>query len=46
VNHDDLGGEGLSGKARQLVLFLQKRNALPTLVEWLRRERPDIAMEQ
>jgi len=44
VNHDALGGEGLSGKARQLVLFLQKRNALPTLVEWLRRERPDIAM--
>lgn len=42
VNYDDLGGEGLSGKARQLVLFLQKRNRLTTLVEWLRRERPDI----
>jgi hypothetical protein len=43
VNFDDLGGEGLDGRARQLVLFLQKRNALPRLVEWLRRERPDVA---
>jgi len=42
VNYDSLGGEGLSGKARQLVLFLQKREALSELVEWLRRERPDI----
>lgn len=44
VNYDGLGGEGLSGKARQLVLFLQKRDALPVLVEWLRRERSDIAV--
>jgi hypothetical protein len=42
VNYDSLRGEGLAGKARQLVLFLQKRKALPRLVEWLRRERPDI----
>jgi hypothetical protein len=42
ASYDSLGGEGLSGKARQLVLFLQKREALPRLVEWLRRERPDI----
>jgi len=44
VNYDDLGGEGLGGKARQLVLLLQKRDALPLLVEWLRRERPDITV--
>jgi len=42
VSYDSLRGEGLAGKARQLVLFLQKREALPLLVEWLRRERPDI----
>jgi hypothetical protein len=42
VSYDSLRGEGLAGKARQLVLFLQKRKALPRLVEWLRRERPDI----
>ena len=42
VNYDNLGGEGLAGKARQLVLHLQKRDALPLLVEWLKRERPDI----
>jgi hypothetical protein len=44
VNYDSLGGEGLSAKARQLVLFLQKRDSLPLLVDWLRRERPDIGM--
>ena len=42
VSYDSLRGEGLSGRARQLVLFLQKRQALPRLVEWLHRERPDI----
>lgn len=44
VNYDNLGGEGLSGKARQLVLLLQKRDALPLLIEWLRQERPDIGV--
>jgi len=44
LNYDDLGGEGLGGKARQLVLRLQKRDALPLLIEWLRRERPDITV--
>jgi DNA-binding transcriptional ArsR family regulator len=42
VSYDSLRGEGLTGRARQLVLFLQKREALPRLVEWLHRERPDI----
>jgi hypothetical protein len=44
VSCDSLGGEGLSAKARQLVLFLQKRDALSLLVDWLRQERPDIGM--
>jgi len=42
VRYDSLRGEGLAGKARQLVLFLQKREALPRLVEWLHHQRPDI----
>jgi hypothetical protein len=42
VSYDSLRGEGLAGKARQLVLFLQKRKALPRLVEWLHHQRPDI----
>jgi len=41
VNYDNLGGQGLSGKARELILYLQRRDALPMLVEWLRRERLD-----
>ncbi|HUV90889.1 MAG TPA: caspase family protein [Anaerolineae bacterium] len=44
VNYDDLGGEGLSGKARQLVLRLQKQDGLHLLLEWLRRERPDVGV--
>jgi hypothetical protein len=44
VRYDDLGGEGLSGKARQLVLHLQQREALSVIVDWLRMERPDIAI--
>jgi hypothetical protein len=42
VNYDSLGGEGLSEKARELIRHLQKRNALPRLIEWLHRKRPDI----
>ncbi len=42
VNYDHLAGEELRGKARELVLYLQRRDALPRLIEWLRRERPDI----
>ncbi|MBN1178297.1 MAG: caspase family protein [Anaerolineae bacterium] len=42
IRYDDLRGEGLAGKARELVLHLQQREALHLLVEWLRVERPDI----
>jgi hypothetical protein len=42
IGYDSLRGEGLSGKARQLVLYLQNREALPRLAAWLRQERPDI----
>jgi outer membrane protein assembly factor BamB/tetratricopeptide (TPR) repeat protein len=42
VNYDHLGGEGLTGKARELVRHLQRRDALAELIEWLRRERPDL----
>jgi hypothetical protein len=42
VNYDHLGGEGLTGKARELVRHLQRRDALAELIEWLRRERSDV----
>jgi hypothetical protein len=44
VNYDDLGGEGLSGKARELLLRLEKRKRLLELVKWLHQMRPDIAV--
>jgi hypothetical protein len=45
VNYHDLGGEGHSANARRLVRFLQQREALPRLVEWLRSHRPDVDIE-
>lgn len=42
VSDDSLGGEGLSGKARELIQHLERRNNLRQLVEWLGRVRPDI----
>jgi hypothetical protein len=44
VNYDHLGGEGLPGKARELIRHLQNRNALPRLVDWLCQQRPDISL--
>jgi outer membrane protein assembly factor BamB len=45
VPYDDLGGEGRSAKARELVLYLQRRNALPSLDAWFQKTRPDIEPE-
>ena len=44
VSYYDLGGEGLSGKARELLLRLEKRKRLLELVKWLHQMRPDIAV--
>ena len=44
MNADNLGGKGLSGQARELIQYLEKRKDLRRLVEWLRRVRPDIEM--
>jgi len=45
VPYDDLGGEGRSAKARELLLYLQRRNALSSLNSWLQQTRPDIESE-
>jgi hypothetical protein len=42
VDYDSLRGEGLVGKARELILYLQKRNDVPRLLQWLHEHRPDI----
>jgi outer membrane protein assembly factor BamB len=42
VNYDFLAGEELRGKARELLLHLQRQDALSRLTAWLQGERPDI----
>jgi hypothetical protein len=44
---DDLRGEGRSGKARELILFMGRRpNGLATLVSEIRAERPSILSDE
>jgi outer membrane protein assembly factor BamB len=45
VRYDFLAGEELQGKARELLLHLQKQDALSRLTAWLQRERPDIELD-
>ena len=45
VDYEDLGGEGRSAKARELVIYLQRREELSRLVGWLKRHRPDVFSE-
>jgi hypothetical protein len=42
VDFDSLRGEGKAAKARELVLFLQRRRDVGRLVDWLRRHRADV----
>lgn len=41
VRYDDLGGEGLSAKARELILGLGRRNQFDRLLEALRQDRSE-----
>jgi formylglycine-generating enzyme required for sulfatase activity len=43
VDYDGLPGEGKTGKARELVAYLNRRKRLPDLVKVGKRERPDIS---
>ncbi len=40
VNYESLEGDGHAGKARELVLFLQRRNRTDELIALVKRERP------
>ncbi len=42
INFDNLRGEGLEGKARELVAFYQRRQRIPELVRAIQNYRPDI----
>lgn len=43
VNFDELSGEGLSAKARELVAFLNRRNRLDELITLCGELRPNVA---
>ncbi|MFN8476074.1 MAG: FxSxx-COOH system tetratricopeptide repeat protein [Anaerolineae bacterium] len=46
VDYEDLGGEGLAGKARELVIYVERRGGdFAPLLDWLRRNRPDISRD-
>lgn len=45
IDYDRLRGEGQGGKARELVLYFQRRGDLSRLSEKLQRQRPDIKKE-
>jgi hypothetical protein len=42
VDFDDLRGEGKAAKARELVLYLQRRGQLNTLIAEIKKQRPDV----
>lgn len=44
VDYDTLPGEGKDAKARELVLWLSRRNRLDQLAEYIRQHRPDIRL--
>jgi hypothetical protein len=46
VNYDDLGGEGLEAKTRELILYLSRRGALSELVAYCLSARPEYAWPQ
>lgn len=45
VDFDSLPGQGKAAKARELVMFLERRNRLPALLEAGRSVRPDVAWD-
>lgn len=42
IDYDDLGGEGQSAKARELVLYAKRRDLLAALVACVMRDRPHL----
>ena len=43
IPFDELGGQGLRGVARELLLYVQRRDRLPELLTALTVERPSVA---
>ena len=45
INFDNLRGEGLKGKARELVAYFQRRQKMGLLVQAVQQYRPDIIIK-
>lgn len=45
INFDNLWGEGIEGKARELVAYFQRRRQIPRLVHAIQQYRPDIIIK-
>lgn len=46
VDYDNLPVQGKSSKARELVGYLQRRNRLSELVNYITHERPNVSLEE
>jgi hypothetical protein len=44
VDYDDLRGEGRAGKARELVVYFERRGRISELVAYCRRVRPKFSL--
>ncbi|MCU0501324.1 MAG: CHAT domain-containing protein, partial [Anaerolineae bacterium] len=42
VDYDELGGEGKTARARELIALLERRGGIPDLIRAGRRARPDV----
>jgi hypothetical protein len=42
LSYDNLSGKTLEAKARELVRFVERRDALPVLLEGIKQDRPDL----
>jgi cellulose biosynthesis protein BcsQ len=45
IDYESLPGEGMKGKTREILTFLERHNRIPELVEVVRDSRPDLARE-
>ena len=45
VNYDNLRGEGLAPKMRELIAYCQRRNQVEKLITMIKQERPSIDMD-
>lgn len=45
IHFDSLRGEGLEGKARELVAYFRRRQQMPRLVHAIQQYRPDIIIK-